>query len=1175
HGTQEETVRLDILAAPLITTQLPKQEETVSGKDVTLRVVVRGSPRPEAQWFFNDTPIAPENTSCDEEKSEYQLLLKETSVTANEGTYRVVLKNELGETESTPCILTVLEPVKLTKISPTSEVIDLKVGEPFEISADVDGKEAPKVQLLKDGKEVKFTSIEGPRHVYSVTEVKPEHQGVYKLMAKNKTSSEETTVTLNITAPLNIVQPLNDINVLMGQSGTFSFVCDAFPAPKVTWFMNDNELKNSTKHKIEAKQNVYTLTVNKCENTDISTYRAVIDNGVDKGEQTAKLNVGTKPTVVGKPTDVQVQIGQSARLQVQFAGQPLPDITWLRADGQPLGEHAKIANDENGLAVLVFDSTVLPDKGGYVAKATNIVGSVEQKINLDVKEIKPTIIRDLEAAINATKGEPMTLTIEATGNPKPTVRFFRGADELVAAEGQIEIKESEDGQTFTATILSIQPNQQGDYTATVQNTGGMAKSKKCKVTVTKTPTFIRTPQDLTVADKSEAIFESEIDAFPSAKITWLKDGKPLTVKEGVEIQAQNDKGLYTLRIPQVDTTKHMGTMICRAENAIGTTEHPIQLNITTAPTLKTQLKDLEVLRGQDAIFTVDIQGYPIPEIIWSRADKVLEEQNELIGFSDDRKQLTIRNVQIDNEDEYNIRVVNEFGEVTSKAKLSVLELPEIQPLLEDKNTQIRQQIEYSTTITGRPLPEIQWLKNQKPLNASPPHINIETIEENVIKTTLHIDNIQSDDDGTYTIRVKNRAGQKESSSKLNVLAKLTFIKKIQDENVIQGQPISFQCQIEAIPKPKVTFYLNDQELKSGGKIKIESKGDLNTLSFSKVDLVDSGIIKVIADNGLDKDEISAKLNVCVKPSLVGKPTDAQVSIGQPARLQCGFTGLPMPELKWSRVDGQPLNEGIEIANDENQGIAALVFNTTSMADKGAYLVKATNVVGSVEQKVNLDVKEIKPTIIRDLEAAINATKGEPMTLTIEATGNPKPTVRFFRGADELVAAEGQIEIKESEDGQTFTATILSIQPNQQGDYTATVQNTGGMAKSKKCKVTVTKTPTFIRTPQDLTVADKSEAIFESEIDAFPSAKITWLKDGKPLTVKEGVEIQAQNDKGLYTLRIPQVDTTKHMGTMICRAENAIGTTEHPIQLNITTAPTLKTQLKDLEVLRGQDAIFTV
>ncbi len=199
HGTQEETVRLDVLAAPLITTQLPKQEETVRGKDVTLRVVVRGSPRPEAQWFYNDTPIAPEYTSYDEEKSEYHLSIKGATVAANEGTYRVVLKNELGETESTPCALTILEPVKLTKIAPTTEVLDLKVGQPFDISFDVIGKETPKVQLTKDGKEVKFTSVEGTRHVYSVAEVKPEHQGVYKLTAKNKTSSEETTLTLNVT----------------------------------------------------------------------------------------------------------------------------------------------------------------------------------------------------------------------------------------------------------------------------------------------------------------------------------------------------------------------------------------------------------------------------------------------------------------------------------------------------------------------------------------------------------------------------------------------------------------------------------------------------------------------------------------------------------------------------------------------------------------------------------------------------------------------------------------------------------------------------------------------------------------------------------------------------------------------------------------------------------------
>lgn len=183
---------------------------------------------------------------------------------------------------------------------------------------------------------------------------------------------------------------------------------------------------------------------------------------------------------------------------------------------------------------------------------------------------------------------------------------------------------------------------------------------------------MRAPQDLVVPEKAEAVFECEVDAFPAAKVTWIKDGKPLTAKEGVETQVQSDKGLYILRIPQTDTAKHMGTITCRAENAIGTVEQTVQLNITTAPTLKTTLKDVEIIRGQDAVFPIDLQGYPAPEISWSRGEQVLESSAEKVVISDDRKQLTLQNVQIADEDEYHVRVTNEFGEATSKAKLSVL-----------------------------------------------------------------------------------------------------------------------------------------------------------------------------------------------------------------------------------------------------------------------------------------------------------------------------------------------------------------------------------------------------------------------------------------------------------------------------------------------------------------------
>ena len=57
-------------------------------------------------------------------------------------------------------------------------------------------------------------------------------------------------------------------------------------------FFNDTELKNSPKHKIEAKQNVYSLTVNKCAHPDVGAYRVHVDNGIDHTDQTAQLKVG-------------------------------------------------------------------------------------------------------------------------------------------------------------------------------------------------------------------------------------------------------------------------------------------------------------------------------------------------------------------------------------------------------------------------------------------------------------------------------------------------------------------------------------------------------------------------------------------------------------------------------------------------------------------------------------------------------------------------------------------------------------------------------------------------------------------------------------------------------------------------------------------------------------------
>ncbi|UJR23285.1 hypothetical protein I4U23_026301 [Adineta vaga] len=767
----------------------------------------------------------------------------------------------------------------------------------------------------------------------------------------------------------------------------------------------------------------------------------------------------------------------------------------------------------------------------------------------------------------------MTLTIEATGNPKPTVRFFRGVEELVAAEGQIELKELEDGQTFTATILSMQPNHQGEYTATVQNTGGSAKSKKCKVTVTKTPTFTRTPQDLTVAEKSEAVFECEIDAFPAAKVTWLKDGKPLTVKEGVEIQAQADKGLYTLRIPQADTVKHMGTILCRAENAIGNVEHPVTLNITTAPTLKAQLKDTEVLRGQDATFSVDVQGFPIPEITWTRGTDKIIEANEKYTWSDDQhRQLIIHNIQVDDEDEYNVKIQNEFGEITSKAKLACLIAPNISPsTIDDIILQRGDESEHQFEIEGRPQVDITWLKNGKELKLTENPNYIFTSDKETNKETFKIIKADGDDQARFTLQIKNKAGKAEVNMNIIVKASLQFTKNLADVATVVGQPVTFSCECFGLPKPTaIIWYFNDIEVKGSAKYKMDAKYPLITLTLNKTDLIDIGKYRVVITNGEQTIESEANLLVQTKPKLEGKPQDAQPIIEESARIQCKFSGSQPFTVTWLK-NGEPLvlpNDNIEVISEADTGIQALAFKRVEIEDKASYTVQVANKVGQAEGKMNLTPKEIKPTIITDLEGK-TVQKGEPCELTIIAEGKPQPQCKWTFNNQDLTLIPDEIEsVVDENDKRIYYLRLISTQPKHVGEYSCTLTNGGGSVKSKKVKITCEKSPQFgSEIGKTVKAIQGDDTRIESPIDAYPIPKFTWSRasDNKTLSEKDGnYSIAFDTDRNASILLIKQVNKVEHENEYICQATNEFGAAEMRTKLLVLIRPYFIEQLKDTQ-----------
>lgn len=492
-GKVTHDVKLDVRTQPKLSKPL-KDESIVQGHDVTLAIEATGNPAPKPEWYFNDKPI-PANDQhfqviTPKEGNVYELKVKQAKPT-DEGVYKVVMKNSEGEVTSQAKLNVHVAPV----ISSLPQKIEAVQDQTVVIPCKVSGHPKPEITFLKDKKDVTTLDDKARFRIEHddktdevrlvISNVKEEDHGKYTIRAKNPAETIEEHTNLVVTAPLAIVDKLQDTDVISGQNLTLTCRCQGIPKPTIKWFQNDNEIKSTTKQKIESKPDgTQTLTINRVDLTDGGEFKVEATNPQGTVTSTCKVNVLMKPKIDGKVQDVQTVIEEPAELNVKLSGVPKPTIEWFK-DGQPVpidNKRVKLVEKPDGCS-LVFEKTQLTDKGAYTMKATNKAGDVESpKISLNVTAVQPKLKSDLQPTLNVTKDEPIVLTIQADGKPKPQVKWFKGNDEIpVDRPG---VKMIEEGDTYKLVIDKAAEKDQGEYSAVVQNPGGQVKTKKTNVTVT-------------------------------------------------------------------------------------------------------------------------------------------------------------------------------------------------------------------------------------------------------------------------------------------------------------------------------------------------------------------------------------------------------------------------------------------------------------------------------------------------------------------------------------------------------------------------------------------------------------------------------------------------------------------------------------------------------------------
>jgi serine/threonine protein kinase len=957
-GDAETAARIVMVqTSPSFGKKLERSEDVNEGEPLELKAKINGSPKPTVAWFKNGEPIDDERVKTTVLPDGTVKLNIEKAEPGDSGAYKLVIKNPNGES-SCLCAVAVAQKPQRPKFLKCFKDAKIATGESLRLEATVQAHPPPEIKWLKDGVPVRVSSnVHFEMHpdgkvALIVDCARPENAGKYELVVSNKYGDAMGEANVEVekkpTKP-EFLTRLFPQTVVEGFPVKFEVKAVGHPPPKITWSRNGAEVISDAKHvKISDLPDGSSVLVLDAANQarDGLTYRAIAINDAGEAETSAALTVKPandddrpeeEPTFLHPLKDAVADEGQNLVLAAPFAANPVPSVEWSK-DGVPLEPSDRILFTCDGRKVgLEIINAVPSDAGQYSVTITNPLGKESSEAKATVHKVfMPPSFTQTFTDLQQLPGRDAKFPCRVTGVPQPEVTWSKDG---------IPIKESDkfhikrEGDLCCLYILNCEPDDAAVYRATATNKEGeeictasleVVDQIKAQKKI-EPPTFLKRIGDTELFKGMTAKFTACASGYPEPEVEWYHNDHKLFPSKRIKMETDR-AGLLRLTISDLDEGD-LGKYTCKITNEYGGDICHANLNLDEG--LEARAK--RPITDQYSEFDkYKRSGAPVPlsdpPIISQMTDRhctlswkpsIPSGLRSPVTYQLEMCELPngdwftvrtgirsctcgVRNLEPFRDYKFRVRVENKYGlsdpspyALTHRAKLE-LDLPKFVPYLP---------------------PEIDFRPETSPY--FPKDFDIERPPHD------------------------------------NMAQAPRFLRQEHDTQYgVKDQNTNLFWFVYGYPKPKVSFYFNDEPIESGGRFDMSyTRNGQATLFINKMLDRDVGWYEAVARNEHGEARQRVRLEIAEFPEFIRRPEIQYVMHRGKGRFDARIVGVPYPEIKWFK-DWKPLATSTRIKIQFIEpDTAILVINDIISKDEGLYSVSARNVAGSISSSAMLYVED--------------------------------------------------------------------------------------------------------------------------------------------------------------------------------------------------------------------------